>query len=161
MLADKMEYRSIFDVIQNGVHWLTPFVIVVAAALFLLIGWVLRQSGERNASARGLIFQAVGGIGVLGALVFLASAVAEYREASKLIADHRCSVIEGEVSNFIPMPPGGHAVESFRINGVAFSYGSGWGSTYFNSEWNGGLLHDGVHARVTYRGADILKVEVK
>ncbi len=156
-----MEYHTVFDVIQNGVHWLGPFVIFVAAALFLLIGWVLRQSDERNASARGLIFHAVGGIGVLGALVLFASAVAEYHEASKLLADRRYSMIEGAVSNFIPMPPGGHGVESFGINGVAFSYGSGWGSTYFNSEWNGGSLHDGVHARITYRGADILKVEVK
>jgi cytochrome b561 len=66
-----MEYHTVFDVIQNGVHWLGRFVIFVAAALFLLIGWVLRQTDERNASARGLIFQAGGGIGVLSALAFL------------------------------------------------------------------------------------------
>jgi cytochrome b561 len=63
-----MEYHTVFDVIQNGVHWLTPFVILVAAALFLLIGWVLRKSDERNASSRGLMFQVVAGIGILGAL---------------------------------------------------------------------------------------------
>ena len=155
------ENKPKFDLIQNGVHWLGPFVIFVAAALFLLIGWVLRQSDQRNTSPRRLMFQMVGGVGILGALVFFASAFAEYHEASKLLAEYRYSTVEGVVSSFIPMPPGGHAVESFRINEVVFSYGSGWGSTYFNSEWNGGAIHDGVHARITYRGADILNVEVK
>ena len=98
---------------------------------------------------------------MLGAFVFFASAVAEYHTASKLLGDHRCSVVEGVVTNFVPSPPGGHGMETFSINGVAFSYGSGWGSTYFNSEWNGTTFHDGVHARITYFGANILKVEVR
>jgi hypothetical protein len=156
-----MEYHTVFDVLQNGVHCLTPFVIFVAAGLFLLIGWVLRQSGERNSSSRGLMFQVVAGLGMLGALVFFSAAVSEYHTASKLLGDHRCSVVEGVVTNFVPMPPGGHGTETFSINGVVFSYGSGWGSTHFNSEWNGGTLHDGVHARITYFGANILKIEVR
>ncbi len=59
------------------------------------------------------------------------------------------------------MPPGGHANESFRINGVNFSYSGGFGSTVFNSEWNKGAIRDGVEARISYRGSDILKIEVK
>lgn len=47
------------------------------------------------------------------------------------------------------------------VNDVRFEYGSGWGVTMFNSEWNKGLIHDGVEARITYVGKDIVKVEVK
>ena len=42
-----------------------------------------------------------------------------------------------------------------------FEYGSGWGSTTFNSEWNKGFIHNGVEARITYVGKEIIKVEVK
>jgi hypothetical protein len=156
-----MEYHSVFDVIQNGLHWQAPFVILLAACLALLIGWALRRGGEREAFIAALIFQVVGGIGLLGALTFFVTAVAEYHAASAVLADRRYSVVEGVVSDFVPMPPGGHALESFRVNGVAFSYGSGWGSTYFNSEWNVGAVHDGVRARIAYCGTDILRIEVK
>lgn len=74
---------------------------------------------------------------------------------------HSYSVTEGVVSDFIPMPPGGHSTERFVVNGVRFEYGSGWGSTTFNSEWNKGFIHNGVEARITYVGKEIIKVEVK
>ena len=85
----------------------------------------------------------------------------EYRNAQKAFAIHAYSVSEGVVNNFVPKPPGGHATETFVVNGVRFEYGSGWGSTMFNSEWNKGFIHDGVEARITYVGKDIIKVEVK
>jgi hypothetical protein len=70
-------------------------------------------------------------------------------------------VVEGVVSDFLPMPPGGHASESFTVDGVHFEYIGGWGSTTFGHEWNKGFIHDGVQARITFVGKDILKVEVK
>jgi hypothetical protein len=77
------------------------------------------------------------------------------------LVHHDYSITEGVVTDFIPMPPGGHASKSFRIDGVNFSYGSGFGSTVFNSEWNNGAIHNGVEARISYRGPDILRIEVK
>jgi hypothetical protein len=85
----------------------------------------------------------------------------EYHSAEKALLKHDYSVAEGIVTDFIPMPPGGHATESFRVGGARFAYGSGWGSTVFNSEWNTCFIHNGVQARITYRGSDILKVEVR
>jgi hypothetical protein len=85
----------------------------------------------------------------------------EYRSARKAFEIHSYSVSEGVVTDFIPMPPGGHSTESFKVNGVRFEYGSGWGSTMFNSEWNKGFIHNGVEARITYVAKDIIKVEVK
>jgi hypothetical protein len=156
-----MEYHIAFDVIRNGFQWMIPFLISMGAGIFLLLGWALRKSGDRDLSVKGVIFQGLGGIGVLGALGFLIAAYSTYHNASKALSDHDYSIAEGFVTDFIPMPPGGHAAESFRINGVNFSYGSGWGSTVFNSEWNKGAVHNGVQARISYRGSDILRVEVR
>lgn len=156
-----MEYRTVFDVTQNGFEWSLPVLISMGASIFLLLGWALRKSANRDLSVKGMIFQGFGGMGFLGALVFLIVGYAEYHSASKALTDGDSSIAEGVVTEFIPMPPGGHANESFRVNEAGFSYGSGWGSTVFNSEWNKGFIHNGVQARITYRGSDILRVEVK
>jgi hypothetical protein len=156
-----MEYHTVFDVSQSGVQWLVPFLAAMGAGIFLLIGWVLRKSGERDQSLKGVFFQLIGGLGVLGAVGFLLASYSEYQQATRALSDRNYSTAEGIVTDFIPMPPGGHANESFRINGVSFSYGSGWGSTVFNSDWNKGFIHNGTQARITYRGQDILRVEVR
>ncbi len=60
---------------------------------------------------------------------------------------------EGVAGDFIPMPPCGHATESFVVNGVRFECA--------NAQWNKGFIHNGVEAGITYTGKDIIKVEVK
>ena len=135
--------------------------ISIGACIFLVIGLSLRRSGDPNLSFKGLIFQAVGALAFVGGLVFLVADFAVYHEASTALSNHDYAVVEGVVTDFVPMPVGGHAVESFRVNGVNFSYGGGCGSTVFNSDWNKGTIHNGVNARISYRGSDILRIEVK
>ena len=116
---------------------------------------------RRPLVSKGIFFQILGAVGVLAALVFFASMYWQYRNVMKAFADHSYSISEGVVQDFIPMPPGGHSTESFVVKGVRFEYGSGWGSTTFNSEWNKGFIHNGVEARITYVGKEIIRVEVK
>jgi hypothetical protein len=156
-----MGYRTVFDVTQVGFQWWIPLLILIFGALFVSIGFAVRTLGDRDSSTKGALFQIVGAVGILGALVFSASMYEEYRTARKAFTTHSYSVSEGVVRDFIPMPPGGHSTESFEVSGVRFEYGSGWGSTMFNSEWNKGSIHNGVEARITYLGKDIIKVEVK
>jgi hypothetical protein len=153
-----MGYHTAFDVTRVGFQWWIPALIFIFASLLGTIGWGLKTSADSR--YKGLLFQFVGGIGIVGALVFFIGIYAEYHSAMKALATHDYSVAEGVVTDFVPMPPGGHSTESFRIGDVRFRYGAGWGSTVFNSEWNTGFLRDGVRARITYRGEDILKVEI-
>ncbi len=156
-----MGYRTVFDVTKVGFQWWLPLLIFIFGALFVGIGWAVRTSGDKDSLAKGTVFQIVGAVGVLGALGFFTSMYGEYRNGQKAFATHAYSISAGEVKDFVPMPPGGHATESFVVSGVRFEYGSGWGSTMFNSEWNKGFIHNGVEARITYVGKDIIKVEVK
>jgi len=156
-----MGYRTVFDVTRDGFQWWMPLLMLLFASLFVLIGWGVRKSGDTDSSTKGLLFQLVGAVGSFGAIVFLAFMYGEYRAANQAMATHGYSVVEGAVTNFVPMPVGGHSLESFNVNGVFFEYGSGWGSTTFNSEWNKGLIHDGVQARITYIGKKIIKVETE
>ena len=156
-----MAYRTVFDVTHAGFQWWIPLLIFIFGALFLGIGWAIRTSGDKDSVTKGTLFQIGGAVGILVAGGFFTSTYGEYRNAQKAFATHAYSVSEGMVKDFVPMPPGGHAMESFVVNGVRFEYGSGWGSTTFNSEWNKGFIYNGVEARITFVGKDIIKVEVK
>jgi hypothetical protein len=156
-----MGYRTVFDVTQVGFQWWIPLLIGIFGAFFVGVGWAVRTTGDKDSFRKGALFQLVGAVGFLGALVFFVSMYWEYRSARKAFETHSYSVSEGVVRDFIPMPPGGHSTESFEVNGVRFEYGSGWGSTMFNSEWNKGFIHNGVEVRITYVGKDIIKVEAK
>lgn len=49
----------------------------------------------------------------LGALTFFVAIYGEYWNARHAIDSHSFSIAEGVVSDFVPMPPGGHSIESF------------------------------------------------
>jgi len=121
----------------------------------------MRQSSERVRRVKGVAFQCFGALGVVAGLLCLVSNYFAIRGYTKALSNHDYAVAEGVVVDFVPVPPGGHAEESFRIKETKFSYGSGWGSLVFNSEWNKGYLHNGVRTRITHRGEDILRVEVQ
>jgi hypothetical protein len=155
-----MGYRTVFDVAQNGIQW-WPLFGVIFGGLFAIVGLALRTSGDKDSALKATVFQLFGAMFVLFALGFFASTCSEYRNARKALATHNYSISEGLVSDFVPMPPGGHFTESFVVNRIRFEYGIGWGSTTFNSERNKGFIHDGVQAQITYVGKDIIRVEIK
>src|SRR5580698_2710876 len=71
--------------------------------------------------------------------------------------------VEGEVRNFKPMPySGGHAYESFEVEGVPFRY-SDYDLTdggFNNTASHGGPIREGLPVRIAYDGNTILRLEV-
>src|SRR5712692_4529954 len=123
-----MGYRTVFDVARDGFQWWPLFGLIVGA-LFAVIGSALRISGDKDSAVKASLFQLIGTVFIVFALAFFASTYNEYHNARKAFATHNYSISEGVVSDFVPMPPGGHSTESFVVNGARFEYGSGWGST--------------------------------
>ena len=70
--------------------------------------------------------------------------------------------VEGIVSDFKPMPPDGHGLESFVVSGQHFSY-SDYISTagFHKSTLNGGPIRPGMSVRILYNGNSILRLEVE
>ncbi|OIV41241.1 hypothetical protein [Flavobacterium johnsoniae] len=74
---------------------------------------------------------------------------------------------EGFVTNFHPMPSGGHEDETFTVNGVKFEFSdfdiSGFG--YNNSKSHGGAIDANKYVRISYirikNSNQILKLEVR
>lgn len=69
--------------------------------------------------------------------------------------------VEGRVSDFTPMPRGGHAEESFTVNGVHFAYSDFEIQAGFNHTSSyGGPIREGLPVRIAYRDGEILRLEV-
>jgi len=61
-------------------------------------------------------------------------------------------IVEGYVENFDPMPYSGHAVESFEINGIYFSYSDYTARQgYHNAKSHGGVISgNGQYLKIGY-----------
>lgn len=156
-----MHYRTVFDVAQNGFQGWLFLLFVIGGMLFTLVGTALKSSDDADFRTKGRLFQLFGIVFAVVGLSFGVSSYLEFSRFERALTKHRCSVVEGVVTDFVPMPPGGHSTESFNVNGTHFEYSGGWGSTSFNSEWNKGYIHNGTRVRITYTGTDILRVETQ
>ena len=156
-----MNYHVVFDVSQNGSQLAIWFLIPLFALLSGLVGWALKNSDDRQSAFKGKFFALISACGFALSLVLLVGNYYEYRHAKKALETRNYRIVEGTVKEFVPMPPGGHSTESFKVGDASFQYGSGWGSTIFNSEWNRGYIHNGAQVRITYSDRDILRVEVR
>jgi hypothetical protein len=156
-----MNYRIAFDASQNGSQLVIWALLPMFAMFFGMIGWVIKTSGDPIAAAKGKLFMLISGAGLLISLMFFAAKYSEYRVAKRALEQREYVVVEGTVRGFVPMPPGGHSTESFKVGDVSFEYGAGWGSIVFNSEWNRGFIHDGTQVRISSRAGNILRIETK
>ena len=75
-----------------------------------------------------------------------------------------CNIVEGPVAEFVPMPYGGHAEESFSVLGVRFSYSDyGVSDAFNNTSSHGGPVSKDSYVRICYDPADnaILRLEIR
>ena len=156
-----MNYHVVFDALRNG----SQLAICLFIPVFLLVpgavGWALRNSSGPHSvwKEKAFLFISIVSFGI--SLVVATISFVEYHQMKLVLAEGDYQVTEGIVKDFVPMPSSGHPVESFTVGGAPFHYGSGWNSIVFNSAWNRGYIHNDAQVRITHRGINILRVEVK
>ena len=70
-------------------------------------------------------------------------------------------VVEGRVTEFVPMPYQGHANESFVVSGHRFSYSDYDLTKGFNwTQSHGGPIRENLQVRITYVDDSIVKLEI-
>ena len=153
------QFVTVFEISAKPINW-QPLII---CAIFCIVGLgvVLQKwrSEERTKYAfAGAIFCFVAFI--IG-FAFYRGDTYGIPEAAKALRDGRVSIIEGRVTDFVPMPYGGHPDEQFTVSGVRFSYSDYIVVPCFNNTTShGGPIRDGLWVRLSYRGNCILKIEV-
>jgi len=156
-----VNYHIVFDALQNG----SQLAICLFIPLFVLVpgvvGWTLKRSRDLRCELKGNIFLYISIASFGTALVVASISFAEYQQMGLALARGDYQVTEGIVTDFVPMPPSGHPVESFSVGRSSFHYGTGWDSIFFSAEWNRGYIRNDAQVRITHRGVKILRVEVK
>ena len=101
---------------------------------------------------------------VFSSTIALFVSVTQYQaqhSIAKAIQDRDYSVVEGKVTNFVPMPFEGHALESFVVGGKRFTYSDYIATRGFrNTASHGGPIREGLTVRITHRGNLILRLEI-
>jgi LPXTG-motif cell wall-anchored protein len=149
-------YTTVFDLAETGFKsWWFPAVglIFIAIGILVILGRYKHSGGKRFP----LFFL---GFAIIWTSVSGAWTYSEYL-ALRSAKDGSAQVVEGRISDFVPMPKSGHAMERFCVSGKCFEYSDFVITSGFNNtSSHGGPVREGLLARVTYVGDDIVKLEI-
>lgn len=82
---------------------------------------------------------------------FLSDTIDLYNTSFKAYKSGNYEIVEGYVENFVPMPKGGHARESFNIDGVYFEYSeNSIPFAYSQTKPYGGVIRNGKYLKIGY-----------
>lgn len=159
-----MNYVAVFDAAASSGRDFWPLaspVVLGVAGLYLC--WEAFRGGARASQKAFALFFAAFSWSIA---TFLWTSIRSDQSAlRRALADGRAPVVEGVVEDFVPMPRGGHALESFRVGGVRFAYSDYIMTAGFHrSAASGGPIHAGLPVRITYvprgRANEIARLEV-
>jgi hypothetical protein len=126
---------------------------------FIVVGCIIFGYNYRNRKnlakrpTAGMIFGIFFvGFSLITAIISIPSDIREYIKVKTLYKNGQLQITEGEVTDFTPMPYGGHQDESFKINNIFFHY-SDYDESYYgfnNAKSHGGPIDEGKFVRISY-----------
>ena len=133
---------------------LIPFFLAIFVLVMLIreIRNVRREKTAKGHRGKLFIYTAGLAISLFACGVILPSQIDMYQHIVAAYEDGRYQTVEGYVENFTPMPPEGHAHESFQINGVCFDYSENTALQGYNkTKGNGGVISgNGQYLKIRY-----------
>lgn len=165
-------FVKVFDVLDSGFRTWT---FSAFGLVFVALG-VLLFVGPRLIKATGIPLLAPQptwqryfrhvflGFAILWTLITFGSTYSEHRRHQVLARSNSCRIVEGPVENFVPMPYGGHANESFAVANVRFEYSDfAISDSFNNTSSHGGPIDENSYVRICYdpSGNRILRLEIR
>jgi len=165
-------FVKVFDVLDSGFKsWSFPafgLIFVGIGLLLFFLPKIIEATGLPNLKfpSRGqTVFRYVFlGFAILWAVLAFLQTYSAYLRHEALARTNECRIIEGPVENFTPMPSTGHAMETFSVAGVKFSYSDYVVTDGFNNTAShGGPIRSDSYVRVCYDPSDhvILRLEIR
>jgi hypothetical protein len=172
-------FRTVFDAAHEGYAswWFPSHGLIFVCIGVVLVLWPARKrevmpSGWRG-RARKIFNWCFLAFAVVWTLSIFGTTFSQYLTAKNALNDGRYDVVEGRITDFIPMPDTGHSKEyvlgrsccsskeSFIVGGQRFSYSDFIVTSGFhNTASHGGPIREGLYVRVSYLGNLILRLEV-
>ena len=123
------EFIVVYDLLQAGFErkelFINPFFFLVIFIVSFLIKDYKPGKGKKTDMAfkvatRLMMFFSI--LLFITFLFFIHDYYSQYVKLKEKLINNETAVVEGVISNFIPMPKGGHADEKISISGAKFSY---------------------------------------
>ncbi len=123
----------------------------------LVVIFLIRRGEEKFFPRAGMMFAM--------AFVFILFVTSLYWGVSKKyrLSQTKPKFVEGEIANFVPMPYGGHAHESFTVRGISFSYSDYAITGCFNEtkSHGGAIAGNGQRVKIGYTDGCIMELWVE
>lgn len=157
-------YTLVFDAAQVGYRqwtFVAPGVAIFAIGVLLIL--YRRTHPIAAPSFRERWFPYIyTGFSAFWVVVAFTATFSEYWRVHRALATGRFTVVEGAVIRFVPMPKGGHAMETFEVDGHRFRYSDYAVSAGFNNTTShGGPIHEGLHVRIAEVDGLIARLEIE
>lgn len=164
-MSDSLTYHRSFDVVMHGyTTWrvaAVPAGLAIAAGLLRVLSTRVSPEERRRLRVYDLL---TGGACVFLSVGTMATVLAtwhEYADFRTRLQGGSVRLLTGTVNQFIPEGPGGHPRETFRINGIPFSYSSYEVTSAFHRTARcGGPMREGLHVRMADVDGAILRLDV-
>lgn len=154
-----MNYTVVYDVTFEGFkNWW-----VFLACLAMLFSWfhVIRRQRKMRAFIPPILQYTLLGVLFIFTIFALIGLIFGHLALAASLWNGRCQVIEGEVSDFHPMPVGGHNKEWFSVGRHRFEYSDYILSPGFNNTAShGGPIKNGLKVKIHSFKGIIAKLEI-
>jgi hypothetical protein len=165
-------FVKVFDVVDSGFRdWTFSAFGLIFVAIGIVIAFfpaVIKTIGipylEVQSKLQKVFRYAFLSFAVLWTVITFSGTYSQHLRHKSLAQENGCRVVEGPVEHFVPMPYGGHAVESFSVSGISFGYSDFIVTDGFNNtSSHGGPIRGDSYVRICYdpAGNVILRLEIR
>lgn len=135
--------------------------LVLLAAGIGVLTWDRKHPNPRRTPWQAAFPYVYTGFAVFGVILSVGGNLSAHSEAVKALRSGRYEIVEGTVTNFVPMPWEGHANESFDVAGHHYEYSDFVVTTGFRqSRSHGGPIREGLRVRIADVGGRIFRLEI-
>lgn len=122
-----MEYRLVYDLTYQTMSFISliPLIplFIISAYLWGVIRWMKAKPKQDFYDKQMLTTPVLlWFLALYASISFGIPDIQNQLKTRNMYFNHEYYVVEGEIENFVPMPVGGHAHESFTVKGIEFEY---------------------------------------
>ncbi len=158
-----MKYKVVFDVVQVGFK---DWSFSAFGLIFIVIGVGMLIYRWKNPAKDSTFWTRISPY-AFTAFAFFWTATSfwatysGYRHLRDALLNGKYTVVEGTVTDFVPMPYTGHAMEKFNVNGYHYEYSDFVVVAGFNNtQSHGGPIRQGLKVRIADVGGKIARLEI-
>lgn len=158
-----MQYHVVFDAAQNGYrYWWFP-AIGIAMFIFGYVNFQLQKKRLESKNPRFFRYSTrfFFGFALFWTVIALIGTLYSSIKLRNALNSNHYTLVQGRVTQFVPMPYGGHAQESFVVDGHRYQYSDYEVSSSFNNtQSHGGPIKEGLQVRIADVDGKIARLEI-